>query len=205
MALVVGALLANAAPAAACSVGPDWDRRAATEMFVLGRILSVEFRPHVSPPPKASSQLFQKVLTMQVDLVLKGPGVRTITFVDSGYAHVETLSGGGQHVVTWGGGGDCGAIEDDPRGRYGAFALGRWNGELYSSILLGAAFGSDAHDPAIARVLALHGLSLPATTTELPGADPALVAIVGLALLALPFIAWRAMRKSLRESARARL
>lgn len=181
VAVFVASLLSlSSEPAAACSIGPDWDRRAATEMFVLGRIVSVELRPsQLFPPSKSATTAYQKVVTMKVDLVLKGPAVETVTFVDAGYASKEVTASGAE-TIFWGGGGDCSAIEEDPRGRYGAFALGR-QGELRSSILHGSAFGTGASDPAIARLIALHGLSLPSTSTE---STSPIGAVAGLGLVA---------------------
>jgi hypothetical protein len=195
VAFVVGVLLVSGTTAAACSVG-EWDRRAETAVFVLGRVTSVELRPHVSPPPKSSSQLFQKIVTMEVDLVLKGRAASTVTFIDSGYAYKETLAGGGERIYSWGGGGDCGAIEEDPRGKYAAFALGRAeDGTLWSSVLHGSAFGTDARDPAITRLIESHGLSLPATSTEPAPLEGPAVGVAALALVALPPAVWLWVRR----------
>lgn len=192
--LAVGTVLSTQ-PAAACSAG-EWDRRAATEMFVLGQVVSVEFRPSTFPPSKSSARYFQKVITMKVDLVLKGRPVSTVTFVDAGVATEDTVINTGQRVFSWGGGGDCSAVEEDPRGKYGAFALGRSeNGGLYSSVLLGSALGTDARDPAIARLIADHGLSLPSTSTT-QGTDLGLAAS-GLAGLTLLIVSWALRRRSL--------
>lgn len=166
--IAIASLIATAQPALGCSVGPEFDRRAATAVFAIGRIVSVELLPHTEQPPKSAASAvtwYRKLVTLRADLVLKGPAVTTVNFYDAGIAQKGMV--GTQPYFSWGGGGDCSTITDDPIGKYGAFALSRGpDGSLYANILFGAAFGRDAADPAIRALLASHGLSLPNTSTR---------------------------------------
>lgn len=167
--LVVASLLASSTPAVACSVGPDFDRRAATAVFAIGRIVSVDLVAHPEQPSKstANTTWYRKLVTLRADLVLKGPVATTIRFFDAGVAQRGTVSNTGQPYFSWGGGGDCGTITEDPTGKYAAFALARAeDGTLSANILFGAAFGRDASDPAIQELVRSHGLSLPSTSTR---------------------------------------
>lgn len=166
VAVATSLVLAAELPAAACSSGwTQQERRDLTVVFAVGRIMAVDLEPQADQPSKASGTWYRKVITLRADLVLKGSVGSTIRFVDSGIAQKDVI--GGRPFFSWGGGGDCSTITEDPVGRYGAFALGRApDGTLAANILFGAAFGTDASDPAIQALVASHGLALPSTATR---------------------------------------
>ncbi len=164
-ALVAASPLLLAAPANACSAGPSFDVRAATQVLVIGQVTGVELVVSATQPPKGSEVWYRKVVTVRVQVVLKGRAPADLRFSDAGIARYSTLPNG-QRMIDWGGGGDCSTIESDPTGRYMAVALGGPDGDLTASILLGAVVTDNSADPRITTLVARHGLSLPSTSTR---------------------------------------
>ena len=163
-ALVVASPLLLAVPASACSAGP-FDVRAATQMLVVGQVTGVELVVSATQPPKGSEVWYRKVVTLRVQMVLKGRAPAVLRFSDAGIARYSTLPNG-QRMIDWGGGGDCSTIESDPTGRYMAVALGGPDGDLTASILLGAVVTDNSADPRITALAARHGFALPSTSTR---------------------------------------
>lgn len=162
---VIAATLALAAPAAACSAGPDLDPRAATELLIAGRVTAIEVAPTAN-----QAGFHRTAVTVAVDAVLRGhaPG-SVVTFVDDASAYVDPLQGA---VRFAGASGACGVLDGDPTGRYVVIALKRGpDGELRANRLYGAAFGDGPTDPGLRWVLDRHLVSLPNTSTT--GSSPA--------------------------------
>lgn len=208
---IIAVTLALAAPAAACSAGPDFDPRAATDLVIAGRVTGIEIAP------TANQAGFHRIaVTVAVDAVLRGhaPG-SVLTFVDDASVYVDPLQG---TIRFAGASGACGVLDEDPTGRYAVIALKRApDGELLANRLYGAAFGDGPTDPGLRWVLDRHLVSLPNTSTigsspVVTTADPHLSSVQGprmkasdglvtaFALAAVIVVAARLMFQRLRRS-----
>ena len=168
------ALLAEATPAAACSAGPDFDPRAATDLVVAGRVTALEISPSAN-----QFGFHRATVTISVMAVLRGVlTTDVLRFVDDASVVLEP-GPQGEQIRFFGASGGCGVLDADPVGRYVVIALKRSaDGELQANRLYGAAFGTGPADPALQWVLERQRVVLPNTGTSRAGSavpvpDPA--------------------------------
>lgn len=183
-ALAVAGLLAPAVrPAYACSVGPDFDPIAESDVIVAGRIvgweliedaLTVDLKSVDSPDDVPSDYIgpYDPIrLTMEVGSVYKGSVSTVITLVDGASLFVDPLTG--QH--RWvGSSGACGAFDRDPTDMFAIFGLcARDDGSYGPSLPLHFFLGDEPHgeryDYAMSRLGELLPGSLPDTGSSPPG------------------------------------
>jgi hypothetical protein len=190
---LVASMFGTTTPAAACSVGPAFDPRLATDVFIVGRVVAV--RVVGAAGVKTAPQLPVAYVTVDVVSVLKGRAPARVTLTDQG-------AGDG-----------CSALAGDPAsyiGRYAALALkistsADGTTELSSNRLYGAAFGSTPGDEAIRALIARHQLRLPATSTGRATSYLAAAPFAALAALAgLMFMRRRSDRAASRGAATPR-
>lgn len=156
------ALLAEATPAAACSAGPDFDPRAATDLVVAGSVTALEISPAAN-----QSGYHRATVTISVATVLRGAvTMNVLRFVDDASVVLEP-GPQAEQVRFFGASGGCGVLDADPVGRYVVIALKRSaDGELHANRLYGAAFGTGPTDPALQWVLERQRVMLPSTGTS---------------------------------------
>jgi hypothetical protein len=160
--LLVMLLLAHPLPAAACSVGPDFDPRDYTQLLVLGRARSIELGPRTAFGIEAT-------VTMDVVHVFRGAAPSPLRFVDSRSA-VAVLDPrtGREHIEFAGGAGGCGTIDDDPVDRYVLIALARGEDARWHANRIYGAIYTDQPEYAMYRwLLERHGVAVPFLITGL--------------------------------------
>lgn len=156
---VLAALLLSTTPAVACSVGPDFDPRAATDLLIAGRVAGIDIAATTN-----EAGFRRATVTVAIDAVLRGQASdNVLKFVDDASVTIDPLRG---VPLFMGAAGSCGVLDEDPMGRYVVIALKRSNsGELIANRLYGAAFGDGPADPRLRSVLDRHLASLPNTST----------------------------------------
>ncbi|MEX2446063.1 MAG: hypothetical protein WD734_01895 [Dehalococcoidia bacterium] len=180
LAAILGGVLALGPPQAAfaCSAGSDWDPAAESEVVIAGRVTDMALAPEVGgrgPTPEVQAVW----LTFEVDRYLKAAGGTTLTAVDT--SSVAFLDGqtpeqmarfeGAQY---WGSGGACGALNEDPRGRYAVLGLMRLDdGTLRTNLLTTFAWGDGPDDPRILEGIARAEAAIAATPETTPAPRPA--------------------------------
>ena len=159
--LVLVLLLAHPLPAAACSVGPDFDPREYTELLVLGRARSIELGPRVAFGIEAT-------VTMDVVRVFRGAAPSLLRFVDSRSAVAVLDPRTGREHIDFAGGGGCGTIDEDPVGKYVLIALARGEDARWHANRIYGAIYTDQPDYAMYRwLLQRHGVAVPFLITGL--------------------------------------
>lgn len=153
--LVLVPLLAHPLPAAACSVGPDFNPRDHTELLVLGRARSIELGPRMAFGIDAT-------VTMDVIRVFRGAAPSPLRFVDSRSAVAVLDPRTGREHIEFVGGGGCGTIDDDPVGKYVLIALARGEDARWHANRIYGAIYTDQPDYAMYRwLLQRHGVPVP--------------------------------------------
>ena len=154
----------------ACSVGPDFDPVAASDVIVEGRLLSYEVLPDAPPPNSERYDFTQDPfmpvrVKMAVARVWKGEvGSDIIDIVDYRTFGIHPDTG----VEIWGGGGSCGAFAGDPTGRYAILGLharedGTYGPSLPLDFLIGEGPDGEGYVSAVERMMSFPGAAaLPA-------------------------------------------
>jgi hypothetical protein len=161
--LVPVLLVAHPLPAAACSVGPDFDPRDYTQLLVLGRARSIELGA------RTIGDFVEATVTLEIVRTFRGTASSPLRFVDSSSVslyrdpYTET-----DKIEFAGGSGACGTIDDDPVGRYVLIALSRGEDSRWHASRLYGAIYTDQPDYAMYRwVLERHGVAVPFLITGL--------------------------------------
>lgn len=155
--IALALLVAHPLPAAACSVGSDFDPRDYTQLLVLGRARSIELGA------RANSGMVEATVTLDVLHVFRGTASSPLRFVDSGSVFVERDPRTGRDLIQFAGGaGTCGTIDDDPVGKFVLIALaGGEDSRWYANSLYGAIY-TDQPDYAMYRwLMERHGVAVP--------------------------------------------
>ena len=157
------AALGGPRPAYACSPTPDWNPVAEADVIVAGRITDIEIRG------KTGMMTFLDLkMTFEVDRYLKGTGPATIAIFDShsgsppmalipNSSAFDRLDVRELNVDELGyeGGGVCGALDEDPRGRYWVVGFSRSpDGTLAMNLLLNFAIGDGPSDARVVERIA---------------------------------------------------
>jgi len=161
--LVPVLLVAHALPAAACSVGPDFDPRDYTQLLVLGRARSIELGA------RTIGDFVEATVTLEIVRTFRGTASSPLRFVDSGSVSLYRDPYTGTDKIEFAGGsGACGTIDDDPVGRYVLIALSKGgDSRWYANRLYGAIY-TDQPEYAIYRwLLERHGVPVPFLITGL--------------------------------------
>ena len=157
------AALGGPRPAYACSPTPDWNPVAEADVIVAGRITDIE----IQGKTEVMTFLDPK-MTFEVDRYLKGTGPATIEVFDShsgvppmglipNSSAFDRLDVRELNVDELGyeGGGVCGALDEDPRGRYWVVGFSRSpNGTLAMNLLLNFAIGDGPSDARVVERIA---------------------------------------------------
>jgi hypothetical protein len=161
--LVLVLLLAHPLPAAACSVGPDFDPRDHTELLVLGRARSIELGAHTT------GGFVEVTVTLEIVRTFRGTTSSPLRFVDSSSVSVYRDPYSGKDTIEFAGGsGACGTIDDDPVGKYVLIALARGEDSRWHANRLNGAIYTDKPEYAMYRwLLERHGVAVPFLITGL--------------------------------------
>jgi hypothetical protein len=198
---IAGFLLPTSAqPAYACSVGPDFDPIASSDVIVAGRITGWELiTDFVRWDPKQSDQPLDDPryygphdpirLELAVERVYKGGLPATIEMVTANTLMVSTQDGR-THYEWVGAIGSCGAFDFDPTGKYVVMGLsldqhGRYSPTRPLTFFIGDD-PPESYDGTMLRVVAplLPG-TLPTSGGLPPDVTPSSPAVTPPALLAL--------------------
>lgn len=115
-----------ARPAFACSVGPDWNPVAESDIIISGVVTGWQRVPHPAGSPDMGFDAIR--LSIAVEDVLKGEAGGNLAAVDTASLHKDT----GQWL---GSSGACGAFNADPTGLYVFLGLRRAeDGSLRTSL-----------------------------------------------------------------------
>jgi len=165
LAVVVGAFVTSIVVtpprvANACSAGPDFNPAASSELIVAGYITDMEILGRTGVMTYLDLRM-----TFEVDQYLYGGGATVLPVFDgvsgvplsdlvpntTAFAALDLSTLSVDDLGFDGGGGACGALDEDPRGRYWVVGLGRnpETGRLRMNRLATFAIGSSAADPAV--------------------------------------------------------
>jgi hypothetical protein len=193
---------ARATPAYACSVGNEFNPVAQSEVIVMGRV--TDWRPVDTPTGFPAGSPFQSVaMTVDVDVVLKGAPAPRMEFIDVASYRKDAPSG---HNPWAGSGGSCGALNDDPTGKYVLMGLSRTSdGSLRSGLPLTFFIGDreqlsgETYDRIRTRLAGFGLATLPSTGQGPPedeaGVNYTLLALAGLFALGGASVVVRSRQK----------
>lgn len=153
--IALALLVTHPLPAAACSVGPDFDPRDYTQLLVLGRARSIELGA------RTASGFVEATVTLDVIRLYRGNASSPLRFVDSGSASIERDPRTGKQDFA-GGSGSCGTIDDDPVGKYVLIALARGEDSRWHASRPYGAIYTDEPEYAMYRwLLERHAVAVP--------------------------------------------
>lgn len=153
--IALGLLVTHPLPAAACSVGPDFDPRDYTQLLVLGRARSIELGA------RTALGFLEATVTLDVIRVYRGASASPLRYVDSGSAGTQRNPVTGK-LDFGGGSGSCGTIDDDPIGKYVLIALARGEDSRWHANRVFGAIYTDQPEYAMYRwLLERHGVAVP--------------------------------------------
>jgi hypothetical protein len=188
--VVAGAFVAALQPQVvlACSVGPDFDPIAESEVIVGGYIRDWRERPDVV------SSVLPGFMPVEIDLRIDHTwkdAYDGAPILDRRSFRVEVVQNTGEMLRHWGSGGSCGALGGEPEGMYAVFGLsrdedGNWAPSLPTTFYLDRAPYDPAAVTAYGRPLALPvaGSHQPNSGKGWPSTGVALASVVALAVLA---------------------
>jgi hypothetical protein len=185
--------------ALACSVGPDFDPIAESEIIVGGYVTSWRERPDLRGPAVAPG--FMPVeIDLRVDHSWKG-SYDGDPIIDPRSFRVEVVENTGETLRHWGSGGSCGALGGEPVGLYAVFGLrrdelGNWSPSLPLTFYLNRAPYDPASVTAYGRPLALPVAGAPTAAGDNESRVPVVLAVASGLIAVAASGAWLRWRRS---------